>query len=45
MLTTEIEHVDVDAMEAASKHLGLVVEPEPQTIRTIQVCEHVCEHA
>ncbi|GAX78141.1 hypothetical protein CEUSTIGMA_g5583.t1 [Chlamydomonas eustigma] len=36
VLTMEIEHVDVDALEAAAEEAGLDVEPTPQTIRVIQ---------
>uniref|UniRef100_A0A6S8IX41 phosphoribosylaminoimidazole carboxylase n=1 Tax=Dunaliella tertiolecta TaxID=3047 RepID=A0A6S8IX41_DUNTE len=36
VLTTEIEHIDADAVEEASKALGLEMEPTPQTIRLIQ---------
>ena len=44
VLTTEIEHIDADAVEAASKALGIVMEPTPHTIRLIQVrvCVWVC---
>lgn len=42
LLTTEIEHIDADAVEAASKALGIEMEPTPQTIRVIQVLkQHV----
>lgn len=37
MLTTEIEHVDVDAIEAATREAGVDCEPTPSTIRIIQV--------
>ncbi len=33
MLTMEIEHVDVDALEAAAKKAKLDIEPTPRTIR------------
>ena len=33
MLTIEIEHIDVDAIEAAAKLAGVDVEPTPSTIR------------
>jgi len=32
----EIEHVDVDAVEAAAKQAGIDVEPTPGSIRLIQ---------
>jgi hypothetical protein len=37
VLTTEIEHVDIDAVEEAAKHEGINVQPKPSTIRVIQV--------
>lgn len=37
MLTTEIEHIDADAVEAAAAASGLDMEPLPATIRIIQV--------
>lgn len=36
ILTVEIEHVDVSALEAVSKALGIPVYPLPETIRLIQ---------
>eukprot|EP00798_Chlamydomonas_sp_ICE-L_P032526 gene32526-17239_t len=36
VLTTEIEHIDTGAVEAAAKAAGLDVEPTPATIRMIQ---------
>jgi phosphoribosylaminoimidazole carboxylase len=36
VLTVEIEHVDVDALEAAAAHAGIPVHPSPATIRLIQ---------
>lgn len=42
VLTTEIEHIDADAVEAAAKAAGLDFEPTPHTIRIIQVCVCVC---
>ncbi|KAF5840607.1 eukaryotic-type phosphoribosylaminoimidazole carboxylase [Dunaliella salina] len=36
VLTTEIEHIDADAVEEASKALGIEMEPTPHTIRLIQ---------
>lgn len=33
VLTVEIEHVDVDALEAASKETGVPVCPAPATLR------------
>jgi len=37
VLTTEIEHINADAVEAAAQASGLVFEPKPATIRLIQV--------
>ena len=37
MLTVEIEHVDVDALETAAEQFSLDVEPTPHTLRLIQV--------
>jgi phosphoribosylaminoimidazole carboxylase len=36
VLTVEIEHVDVDALERAQKETGVSVQPAPSTLRTIQ---------
>jgi phosphoribosylaminoimidazole carboxylase (NCAIR synthetase) len=36
VLTVEIEHVDVDALEAAAAAAGIEVHPSPATLRTIQ---------
>lgn len=36
VLTVEIEHVDVDALEAAAEQSGVDVQPTPTTIRIIQ---------
>lgn len=36
VLTTEIEHINADAVEEAAKHSGLEMEPTPHTIRIIQ---------
>ena len=36
VLTVEIEHVDVDALEAAATAAGIPVHPSPSTIRLIQ---------
>ncbi|KAI8474941.1 MAG: eukaryotic-type phosphoribosylaminoimidazole carboxylase [Monoraphidium minutum] len=36
VLTVEIEHIDADALEAASKAAGVDAEPTPATIRIIQ---------
>lgn len=36
MLTVEIEHVDVDTLDALASE-GVDVEPRPSTIRIIQV--------
>lgn len=36
VLTTEIEHIDADAVEAAAQASGLDMEPTPATIRIIQ---------
>lgn len=36
VLTVEIEHVDVDALETVSRQLGVPIYPLPETIRTIQ---------
>lgn len=36
VLTVEIEHVDVDALEAAAANAGIPVHPSPATIRLIQ---------
>lgn len=33
VLTVEIEHVDVDALEAAAKAAGIEVHPSPYTLR------------
>ena len=38
VLTVEIEHVDVDALESAAAQFNLDVEPTPHTLRLIQVC-------
>ena len=38
VLTVEIEHVDVDALEAVQQELGVDVEPTPGTLRLIQAC-------
>ena len=37
MLTTEIEHINADAVETAARDNGLEMEPTPHTIRIIQV--------
>lgn len=37
VLTVEIEHVDVDALESAASQFNVDVEPTPQTLRLIQV--------
>ena len=37
VLTVEIEHVDVDALETAAAQFNLDVEPTPHTLRLIQV--------
>ena len=39
VLTVEIEHVDVDALESAAAQFNLDVEPTPHTLRLIQVLE------
>lgn len=39
MLTVEIEHVDVDALETAAAQFSLDVEPTPHTLRLIQVSQ------
>lgn len=48
VLTVEIEHVDVDALEAVSRKLGVPIYPLPETIRTIQdkylQKEHLVQH-
>lgn len=36
VLTVEIEHVDVDALESAASQFNVDVEPTPQTLRLIQ---------
>eukprot|EP00195_Chlamydomonas_chlamydogama_P017140 CAMPEP_0202897624 /NCGR_PEP_ID=MMETSP1392-20130828/6334_1 /ASSEMBLY_ACC=CAM_ASM_000868 /TAXON_ID=225041 /ORGANISM="Chlamydomonas chlamydogama, Strain SAG 11-48b" /LENGTH=613 /DNA_ID=CAMNT_0049583309 /DNA_START=147 /DNA_END=1988 /DNA_ORIENTATION=+ len=36
VLTTEIEHIDADALEAAARKNNVDVEPTPRTIRIIQ---------
>lgn len=36
VLTFEIEHVDVDAVEAVARETGVDVQPTPKTIRVIQ---------
>ena len=41
VLTVEIEHVDVDALETAAAQFSLDVEPTPHTLRLIQV-PHLC---
>ena len=38
VLTVEIEHVDVDALESAASQFKVDVEPTPHTLRLIQVC-------
>jgi phosphoribosylaminoimidazole carboxylase (NCAIR synthetase) len=43
ILTTEIEHINVDAVEAAAAATGLEMEPTAHTIRIIQVTLlHAC---
>lgn len=37
MLTTEIEHINADAVEEACTQAGLPFEPSPSTLRVIQV--------
>ena len=37
VLTVEIEHIDVDALESAASQFKLDVEPTPHTLRLIQV--------
>ena len=37
VLTMEIEHVDVDALEYVVLHQGVDVQPRPSTLRIIQV--------
>lgn len=37
ILTTEIEHIDADAVEKAAQAAGVEMEPTPRTIRIIQV--------
>lgn len=37
VLTVEIEHVDVEALETAAAEFNLDVEPTPHTLRLIQV--------
>ena len=46
VLTVEIEHVDVDALESAAQQFKLDVEPTPHTLRLIQAftinsCMHI----
>ncbi|GMH36107.1 hypothetical protein BSKO_03975 [Bryopsis sp. KO-2023] len=36
LVTVEIEHVDVDALEAVENELGVEVQPTPHTLRIIQ---------
>jgi len=36
VITTEIEHINVDALEAVQRDLGVDVEPSPASIRIIQ---------
>jgi phosphoribosylaminoimidazole carboxylase (NCAIR synthetase) len=36
VLTVEIEHVDVDAIEAVQEKFGVEVQPSPWTLRTLQ---------
>jgi phosphoribosylaminoimidazole carboxylase len=36
VLTVEIEHVDVDALQAAQRDKGVVIHPSPSSIRIIQ---------
>lgn len=49
VLTVEIEHVDVSALESVQKTLGIDIYPLPETIRLIQdkflQKEHLVEHA
>lgn len=50
VLTVEIEHVDVDALETAAAQFSLDVEPTPHTLRLIQVSQltqsiNVCQLA
>ena len=48
VLTVEIEHVDVDALETAAAQFSLDVEPTPHTLRLIQVLQMIkpigCPH-
>ena len=37
VLTMEIEHIDVDALEYVVLHQGVDVQPRPATLRIIQV--------
>ena len=37
VLTVEIEHVDVPALEAAARQLAMDIEPTPATLELIQV--------
>ena len=41
VLTVEIEHVDVDALETAAAQFSLDVEPTPHTLRLIQVTQMI----
>lgn len=36
VLTVEIEHINVDALEEVSQELGVEIQPTPSTLRTIQ---------
>ena len=41
ILTVEIEHVDVPALQAAAQQLTMDVEPTPATLQMIQVLRPV----
>lgn len=36
VLTVEIEHINVDALEEVQQELGVEIQPTPSTLRTIQ---------
>jgi phosphoribosylaminoimidazole carboxylase len=48
VITVEIEHVNVDALEAAGENGGIQIHPSPSTLRTIQdkffQKEHLARH-
>ena len=44
VLTVEIEHIDVDALESAASQFKLDVEPTPHTLRLIQVNQSINQY-